>query len=212
MRRPLAQFLALTPCLLVLACSDAVPIPKEFDAAFTAGRVCVPSQIATGGANQTYPVRFEFCRYRCINLDKYEATIRSAWQCAAGQCSMMLLAATHATRIDSEEDCDGRDLADPPADECTKETYDFVVTLPSANGQPSTGNFLTTIPYLELEQADKIIGRIQAGEDAGTVLKEDAGSQNYPSRQFMLSFETSYAPVTSHDLIAPSDCHQIPLP
>lgn len=198
------------PILVAFACSGALPIPDEFDAAFTAGRVCMPSQIATGVS--TYPVRFEYCRYRCITIDQ-AASIRAAWQCALGQCNMMLLATSHATRIDSEDKCDGRDLADPPTDECTPETFDFNVTLPtSSDGAVKTGDFLITIPYLELEQADRIVTRLDAGEPTSLVLQEEAGDQNYPSRQFVVNFDTTHAPVESHDAIAESDCHNIPLP
>lgn len=207
-----SKSLRFAPLLTALACTGALPIPDEFDAAFTAGRVCMPSQVATGGVS-TYPVRFEFCRYRCINVDKYASKIRAVWQCALGQCNMMLLATTHATRIDSEDKCDGRDLADPPSDECTPETFDFNVSLPSASdGVVKTGDFLITIPYLELEQADRISSRLDAGEPASLVLQEEAGDQNFPSRQFPVNFDATHAPVEHHDAIADSDCHNIPLP
>ena len=39
---------------------------------------------------------------------------------------------------------------------------------------------------MELEQADRIVTRLDAGEPTSLVLQEEAGDQNYPSRQFVV--------------------------
>lgn len=124
----------------------------------------------------------------------------------------MLVATAHATRVDGEKKCDARDLADPPASECTPQIFDFNVSLPNIDGEVTTGDYLVTIPYLTLEEADRMVERLEANEPTAQVIQEEAGSQNYPSRQFVVNFDGTRAEVITHDEISSEDCHDIPLP
>lgn len=188
-------------------CDGAIPIPENFKAAFTSGRVCVPKQLGNATAAATYPVRFEFCRYRCINITQQQ--LRLAWQCQGPACQMMMLAMGDAHRVDTEVGCDARDLESPPADECTMESYPFTVTVPDSQGTPITGAFQVQIPYLTLEQADKVMARLDAGESPPLVFQEEIGVQNYPNRQFTLQFApTSPNPSDATE----ADCTPIGLP
>ncbi|HSC85934.1 MAG TPA: hypothetical protein VLC09_01635 [Polyangiaceae bacterium] len=195
--------------LTLLACGDSFPIPDEFDAGFTVGRICAPESIATGGANTRYPLRLELCLYRCVSIDRSSLSIRTVYQCAGGQCQMTMLASAHARKVVGEEGCDARELVDPPAGECTNEIIDFDASVPTINGEPQEGTFQVTIPYLELEQGQKLLDRIKKGDDVRTVIQEDVGEQNYPSRQFALEFSASAAPVTSHEGLS---CHDVGAP
>ncbi len=201
------------PLLLFLTsgCGDKFPLPDEFDAAFTTGQICVPSQVATGEGVDSYPVRFDLCLYRCVSVDRSTATVRTVYRCAAGQCQMVMLLTAHVYTIDGEEGCDARDLVDPPEGECTSESFEFNVSVPTINGEKSTGDFAVSIPYLELEQGQNLVDRLAAGEDASTVVQEEVGSQNYPGRQFALNFDPAH-PSRDFASLTDADCKPISAP
>lgn len=211
-RRVTPSRLALLLLCLPLACVDTFPLPDEFDAAYTTGTICAPSQVASSEVGQTYPVRFDLCLYRCVTIDRSTSQVRTAYQCAGGQCQMVLLATARAHKVDTEEGCDARNLVSPPEGECRNETLDFNVRVPVLNGQPASGEFLVTVPYLELEEGQRLSDRLEAGEDPATVIQEEVGAQNYPSRQFVLRFDPDAAPVTDHSSLAGDDCHTIGAP
>ncbi len=202
------KLLGLVPALLLVACADAFPIPAEFDAAFTVGQVCAPARVQAG-VGLTYPVRFDLCLYRCITIDRTTAQVRSVYQCAAGQCQMTLLATAHAKRVDTEVGCDARDLVNPPDGQCTTESLAFNVSVPDFAGEPAEGDFVVTIPYLELEEGQKVIDRIDAGENPATVIQEEVGPKTYPQRQFAVNFSTTH-PTTP--ALTDADCHPITAP
>ncbi len=194
-----------------LACGDSFPIPDEFDAAFTVGQICAPQSIATSdGAH--YPMRLELCLYRCVSIDRSTAEIRSFYQCAGDQCQMTILASAHAHKVTGQENCDARDLVNPPEGECTNTIIDFDVSVPTIGGAVKEGTFAVTIPYLELDQGQKVLDRIDKGDDPNTVIQEEVGTQNYPSRQFQLVFSKTATPVTDHDSLTGGDCHTIGAP
>lgn len=196
---------------LASGCADKFPLPEEFDAAFTTGQVCVPSQVATGDGVETYPVRFDLCLYRCVSVDRSTATVRTVYRCGGGQCQMVMLVTAHAYTIDGEEGCDARDLVDPPEGECTSESFEFNVGLPTINGEKSTGNFSVSIPYLELEQGQNLVDRLAAGENPSLVVQEEVGAQNYPERQFVLNFDPAH-PVRDAASLTSADCKPISAP
>lgn len=193
---------------LLFSCADSFPLPDEFDAAFPSGRVCVPKQIQNSSASSTYPVRFEFCLYRCVTISPDTARLQTAWQCVGDQCNMVMLATAVAHKVPTESGCDANQLIDPPPGECTNTTIQFNATVPNLNGNAQSGNFLVSIPYLELEQGQRVVDRIQAGENAGQVLREEVGTQNYPSRQFQLNFDPAH---TTPGALSETDCTPIGL-
>jgi hypothetical protein len=204
---------ALMFALALASCSvDKFPLPDEFDAAFATGQVCAPTNVGTAAGAATYPVRFDLCVYRCITLDRSTTQVRSFYSCSAGVCQMMYLATAHAITDQTQQDCDGRDLVDPPSDECRLERFDFNLSFPDFNGERVDGNFLVTIPFLELDQGQRVIDRLQAGEDPHTVISEEVGVQNYPMRQFNMSFDAAHPTITTHDQLTAADCHDIEAP
>ena len=198
--------------LLLGACSALGPsLPDEFDAAFTVGEVCIPRQIATG-PTMTYPAEFNLCLYRCVDVVPGTPTVRTVYQCAGGLCQMVMLATAHVTRVEGQEGCTAEALVNPPAGECTTKSFRFDVAVPKFDSGPVEGQFQVTIPYLELEQGQRVVDRLSAGEDASLVIQQEVGTQNYPQRQFMLDFSTSYTPVPDHDSIPATDCFPISAP
>lgn len=198
--------------LVLTACGDKFPLPDEFDAAFTTGQVCAPSQVATGNGRETFPVQFDLCLYRCVTLDRDTAKLRTVYSCVAGQCQMTMLATAHAHKVQSEQGCDARDLVDPPEGECTTETFQFDVSLPEFDGEPATGDFRVTIPYLELEEGQTVIERIDSGEDPATVIREEIGTETFPERQFTLNFDAAHVPLQDHGELMADDCHTMTAP
>lgn len=85
-------------------------------------------------------------------------------------------------------------------------------TLGDFNGQRVAGTFLVTIPYLELEQGQRVLDRLEAGDDPHTVLSEEVGVQNYPEWQFTMQFDPSFPAVTTHAQLTAADCHTIAAP
>lgn len=196
----------------LVGCADSVPVPDVFDAAFATGQVCIPSQIATGGSNTHYPVRFTYNLYDCVHITPGSVRILTVYQ---GQQMVMLATAelTKDTSVESTLGCDARDLESPPAGRYQMTTQDFNVTLPQFDGGTfATGPFVITIPYLTLEEGQRVMDRLEAGEDARQVISEEVGPQTYPGRQISVNFSETAEPVATPGDIAASDCHDIPLP
>lgn len=202
----------LAPLLLsMIGCSAApLPFPDELDVAFAKGRVCIAPQNNNSAVGQKYPVRFEFCLYRCIAMDA-GATLRTAYQCSGANCQMTMLASAHVSKVAGQEGCDPRLLEDPPESECTWTTLNFDATVPAFESGPASGNYLVMIPYLTQEVAAKVKQRIDAGENAAVVMSEEIGPQNYPARQLATSFDPSY-PALDAAALTTADCHDIALP
>lgn len=212
MKRP---WLGILGFLGLVGCADNVPVPDEFDAAFATGQVCVPSNVATGGANTHYPVRFVYHLYDCVNITPGTQFIRTIYQGGAPVGTMVMLATAHLTKntaVEQASGCDARDLESPPAGRFTTVTQDFTVSLPKFGETPATGPFVVAIPYLTFDQGQELADRIKAGEDPVTVVGDIVGQQNIPSRQFQVTFSTDATPVPDAASIAASDCHDIPLP
>jgi hypothetical protein len=188
---------------------DPVPLPSEFDLVFTAGRICIPSQVATGPGSISYPVRLELCAYRCVVLDG--PMVRTMWSAESTiPATLVVLASAHATRVSSELDCDACQLADPPANECVPQTYSWQVAIPTYLGTPAVGPYVVSLPYLSLQEGQVLLDRLEAGEDPHVAIPEEAGVQNDPERQFVITFDATAAPVADPASIADSDCHDIP--
>lgn len=160
----------------------------------------------------TYPVSFDLCVYRCIDITPGTSAVRTVYQCAGSQCQMVMLATAHATSDPTEEGCDARDLLNPPAGECSVQSFDFDLAVPSFDSGPVEGDFVVSIPYLELEQGERVVGRLNNGENPTQVIQEEVGEQNYPQRQFALNFSTAHTPVPDHASIPASDCFPISAP
>ena len=191
---------------------DKFPLPDDFDAAFATGEVCAPTNVSTAAGDETYPVRFDLCLYRCVTLDRSTASLRTLYTCSAGVCQMTMLATVHAYTDTSQDDCDARDLVDPPPGECTTERFDFNIPLPTIEEERVNGPFQVSIPYLELEQGERVVARLEGGEDPRSVVSEEIGFQNYPGRQFTMHFDPSHPAVTGHDQLTAADCHVITAP
>jgi hypothetical protein len=190
-------------------CGDGVvPIPDQFRAAFATGRMCVPNQNGNATATTTFPIRVEYCRYRCISVGS-PIQLYTSWQCLGGACQMVMLLTAQANRIATEQGCDGRNLENPPASECIPEVYEFDADVPYADTMPLPGPFQVTVPYLDLDQAERVIARLDAGERPLDVISQEVGVQNYPGRQFAIEFGPNYP---SLDTAAETDCKTIPLP
>jgi hypothetical protein len=189
-----------------------IPVPNEFEAYFVAGTVCMPTNIATGTTGcrtaPGHPIRFDICRHRCITLDT--ARIDLPWQCTAGQCNMLLLAHAHATRVQSEQNCDGRELPSPPPGTCTPETYSFSDIDPacSTEGNYVTGNMLTAVPFLTLPQAQQVSDRVNAGENVMTVAQQVAGPPP-ADHQWVVNYDVSNPVVSDPSALSGADCHAI---
>jgi hypothetical protein len=203
------------------ACVDTFPLPDEFDAAFVTGTVCMPSSVRTGtsqsGGAPEYPLRIETCAYRCIDVDRSTVSIRNHWVCLAGQCEMVLLATAHVLKASGQDDCDARDLPDPPSSQCTVERFEFTLSPPCCIDEGSgpeylNGDVRVTVPYLDLDQGQRVVDRINQGESPSTVIEQEVGRQNYPSRQFIVNFDPGHPEVQTHDELGPETCHDIPAP
>jgi hypothetical protein len=209
--------LPILAMLGLFGCGDVAPVPAEFDAAFATGTFCIPSQIANASPTTHYPVRFVYHLYDCVNVTPGTQFIRTIYTCPGGglPCQMVVLATAHLTRDDAVQQasgCDARDLESPPSGRFEEVTQDFSVSLPAFGGTPVSGPFLITIPYLTLEQGQRVIERIDAGDDPYTVISEEVGQQNFPSRQVSVTFSETATPVASAAAILPADCHTIPVP
>jgi hypothetical protein len=213
----------LSACSLAGCGSDdskgvPIPVPNEFDAYFVAGTVCMPTNVATGttGPRTTtgFPLRFDICRHRCITLDRGTAYLEAPWQCAAGQCNMLLLARARAYRVQAEQNCDGRELPDPPAGACTPETFSFSNMDPPCcmNGSDYlTGNVVTAVPFMTLDQAQKVSDRVAAGENVLTVLPQVAGPPP-ADHQWVVNYDQSHPVVSDPAALGGTDCHAIRAP
>lgn len=195
-----------------------IPIPDSFTAYFVTGRVCMPSKIATvdsaEGTAPGYPVRFDVCTHRCITVDRSTARIQNAWQCAAGQCSMMIMASARAMRVESQSDCDGRELPNPPAGQCTDESFVFDSIEPPydpAAAKYQTGDMAVTVPFLDLQQAQEVSTRVAAGESPQMVIQQVVGGPQ-PSRSWTVNFDTGHTVVSDGASLSGSDCHAMPIP
>ncbi len=221
-RREAVLALALT--LGAGTCADLpVPIPDEFDAAFAKGTVCMPAMAHTGTTESAgaapIPLRFDFCRYRCIALDPGTQRIHYAWACGGGVCEMMLLATSHVQKVTSERHCDGRDLDDPPPDECTPQSVSFDINPPccltnETTGEPEyvSGAVRVLIPYLTLEEGDAVKQKLDTGLNLREAVESTVGVQRYPGRDFQVVFDPAHPVVSDAAALASGDCHEIPLP
>jgi hypothetical protein len=194
------------------------PLPDEFDAAFVTGNVCMPSIIATGtapGNAPKFPIRMETCVYRCVQVDDASVEFNYFWSCVGEQCQMQLLLTAHVRRVGGQEDCDARQLPAPPASECTQKIFNFDAVPPPAaqDGSYRAGPFLVTVPYLDFDQGNNVVSRLNNGEAPQVVIPEVVGAQNFPQRQFLVTFDPAAPPTTvkASELTADT-CHPIAAP
>jgi hypothetical protein len=211
----------LSACSLPGCGSDSskdvpIPVPNEFDAYFVAGTVCMPTNVATGTTSPgapAYPIRFDICRHRCITLDRTTAYLEAPWQCAAGQCNMLLLAHAHAYRVQSEQNCDGRELPSPPPGSCTPETFAFTIDPPCCMSGSNylTGNVVTAVPFMTLDQAQQVSDRVGKGESVQTVVQQVAGPPP-ANHQWVVNYDPGNAVVSDAAALGGADCHVISAP
>jgi hypothetical protein len=172
--RPLLPWVSFALAASAIACGP-VPIPDEFDAAFVKGSVCMPSDAHTGTlASETpakFPLRFDFCLYRCVAIAPGTPFVRYFWSCAGELCQMTVLATSHMLKVSGEDDCDGADLESPPKSECTDQTVSFMVDPPCCEQDATTSDqtylaktFNVSIPYLTIEQAEDLQKALNAGK------------------------------------------------
>lgn len=199
------------------SCAVVPPIPDEFYAAFPTGQICVPSQIGSPTAETKYPIEFRFCLYRCVDLDpSVPVRLTTAFSCSGAPgvpCNMVMLATAHVLKNPNETGCDATHLANPPPGECRSETVQFMANVPTnTSGSVVEGDFVVTIPYLELEQGERVVDRLNAGDDRTTVIQEEIGVQDYPGRKFTLNVSASHPVVADFSAIAATDCRSITAP
>lgn len=126
---------------------------------------------------------------------------------------MTLLATTHVLRVDSEKDCDGRDLEAPAADECSDASVEIMMSPPKdGDGTFQTGEFTVRIPYLTLDDAKAVLKRVDAGDPVGPAVQDVIGVQRYPNRQFTINIDSANPAVASTAELGGEDCHAIGLP
>lgn len=213
MRRPWF----VLPLIGTFGCAVVPPIPDEFDAAFPTGQICVPPQVGNPTPASKYPVEFRFCLYRCVDLDRtVPVRLTTAFNCSGVPgvpCNMVMLATAHVLKNPNEMGCDATHLASPPPGECRSESVRFMTNVPTnTEGATVEGDFLVTIPYLELEQGERVVARLNAGENRTTVIQEEIGIQEYPGRKFTLNFSSSHPVFDDSSVLAASDCHEITAP
>jgi hypothetical protein len=195
-----------------------IPVPDSFDAYFVAGSVCMPSNLATGSVGPrtapTYPIRFDICTHRCISLDRGTTFLQQSFQCGGGQCNMMMLARARAYRVQSEMNCDGRELPNPPAGECTPESFTFSNIDPPCcldGDNYVTGDMQVGVPFMDLDQADEVSRRVAAGENPQTVILQVVGPPP-AERQWRINLDPGHAAVSDGAALSGADCHPIPAP
>jgi hypothetical protein len=229
MRRFASCLLGLVAVVPFWACSSSnkdgssgtgVDIPDDFDAAFVTGTVCMPSQIGTGNAGDTqvpqYPLKFATCLYRCVSIDPGTQTVTVAWSGGGGAYQMVLLATVHLRRVTSESNCDGTKLPSPPTNECTNTSFEWMVGVPYTGSESSptflSGAFQVAVPYMSLEEGETLLSRVKGGEPPSQAVLEVLGPQNYPSRQFTVQVDPSFAQLASASDLSSSDCHTMAAP
>src|SRR5690606_35166582 len=129
---------------------------------------------------------------------------------------MTLLASAHVKRVGGD-DCDARDLPDPPASECTPQTFDFMMTPPcctdnGAGNEFRTGPFRVTAPYLDLDQGNAVVARINAGESPSQVSTAETWRQRCEGRQCRLMCAHTYPFAASRAARGPETCHATAAP
>jgi len=190
---------------LLLACGDAFPLPDTFDATFPTGTVCAPTNL--GGA--TFSVRFDTCVYRCVAVDINTASVQYYTTCLGTQCEMVLLASAVAHRVEGELGCDARNLENPPAGECTMQSFEFN----GINTPGTEGTYRVSIPYLTLDQGEELLERLDAMQEEPRVIIEDVvGFQMHPSRQFQINIAASNPASPTATELTGADCHTIAAP
>lgn len=195
-----------------------IPVPDSFRAYFVAGDVCMPTNVATGstgpGTAPGYPIRFDVCTHRCITLDRSTATIQTSFLCAAGQCSMVMMASAQATRVQAEKNCDGRELPSPPAGACRPESFTFSSLDPPCcldGNSYVQGNMQVAVPFMDLDQARQVENRVTAGENPTQVINEVVGPPP-PARQWVINLDPAHPAVSDGSSLSGADCHAIPAP
>jgi len=195
-----------------------IPVPDTFRAYFVAGDVCMPTNVATVATGPDtapgYPIRFDVCTHRCITLDRSTATIQTSFLCAAGQCSMMMMASAQATRVQSEKNCDGRELPSPPAGECRHESFTFANLDPPCCLDGTNyvqGNVQVAVPFMDLDQAKQVESRVAQGENPQQVINEVVGPPP-AARQWVVNLDPAHPAVSDGASLTGADCHAIPAP
>jgi hypothetical protein len=205
--------LAASATLGCAAAVDKYPLPDEFDAAFVTGKVCTPG---TSRAGADYPIRFETCVYRCVEVDtSQQVQLNSFSLCSGAACQMQLLLTAHLKKVAGQADCDARDLANPPASECTPQQFNFdTMAFPkSIDNTPMAGVFLVKVPYLDYEQGNRLVSRLKKGESPDVVIQDVVGVQDYPQRQFQVVFDPlAPASTLKASELGPETCHAIAAP
>jgi hypothetical protein len=201
----------------LLGCSSSdddpfIEVPDTFRATFVAGEACMPSQIQTGASSTdsppNYSMTFTVCRHRCISFDLSTVRVQQSFACYVGQCDMAVLTIVKANRVPGEENCNALELVEPPAGECTDQTFEFddILSPPRFNdGEWIADDFTVTIPFFDIEQGEDVVSRIEAGEPTQQVLMDYP--QTDPNRKFAVNFDPSHAG-PPYQL----DCHDIPPP
>lgn len=209
----------LLGCTLIACGSDdedvPIPVPDSFQAYFVSGQVCMPTNIRTGtspGSGPEYPVRFDICTHRCITLARGSSAIRTSFLCAAGQCSMVMLGTAPATRVQAEKNCDGRELLDPPQGSCSPESFTFSLSPPAfQDGSYIEGDMVVSVPFMNLEQAEQVSKRVEAGENAQQVIAEVVGAPP-ADRQWIVNYDPAHPVVSDGSSLSGAECHPIAAP
>ena len=217
--RSLCATAVLLACLVGCGSSDEdeglpIKIPDTFKVYFVTGQVCMPANAPAGtpgGTVPTVPVRFDVCLHRCITVDG--ARLDTTFSCDGPACTMLMMATAQAYRVQTETGCDGRELPDPPPGSCTQRAFPFndLKAPQFQSGEFLTGNVMVGVPFMTMEQAQRVSERLAAKENPQLVIATEVGLPP-PSRQFMVNFEPANTAAADAAALGGTDCHPMPVP
>src|SRR5690606_3794643 len=99
-----------------------------------------------------------------------------------------------------------------PAGSCTPESFTFMVDPPCClDGNYMTGDMLVGVPFMDLEQAQKVSARINAGEEPQTVILQEVGPTP-AERTWLVNYDTTHPVVSDGAALSGADCHTISPP
>ena len=126
----------------------------------------------------------------------------------------MMMASAQATRVQSEENCDGRELPSPPAGQCRPESFTFADIDPPCCLDGTNyvqGNVQVVVPFMDLDQAKQVESRVAQGESPQQVINEVVGPPP-AARQWVVNLDPAHPVVSDGASLAGADCHAIPAP
>ena len=78
----------------------------------------------------------------------------------------------------------------------------------TGDSQYVTGNMNVSVPFMDLEQAEEVAERINAGESPHVVVQQVVG-QPPPDRIWTVNYDPAHPAVDDADALSGADCHRI---